>query len=149
MKFGKLKRKGFSSNSRCFPTRYLLKMAKSFIQVSKTKILPFIVIFCFFNNFLLKSQNKVSLILGRPLMSVVYDSAFNSILQFLVNFGILLPNHVISANQSFRCFFLNIYMFCSRQRQIRLLSIKKDFLSNYFSGGLQFSSPCGFREIFF
>ena len=54
--------------------------------------------FCFLNNFLLKSQNKFPLILGRPLKSIVYDSAFNSILSFLVNFDILLPNHVISAN---------------------------------------------------
>ena len=31
-------------------------------------------------------------------MTVVYDFAFNSILSFLENFGILSPNHVISAN---------------------------------------------------
>ena len=48
--------------------------------------------FCFFNNFLLKSQNKVPLILGRLLRLVVYESALNSILPFLVNFGILSPN---------------------------------------------------------
>ena len=54
--------------------------------------------FCFFNNFLLKSQNEVLLVLERPLRSVVYDSAFNSIFPFLVNFDILSPNRVISAN---------------------------------------------------
>ena len=35
--------------------------------------------FCFLNNVLLKSRNKVPLVLKWPLMSVVYDSAFNSI----------------------------------------------------------------------
>ena len=54
--------------------------------------------FDFLNNFLLKSQNKVPLVLERPLRSAVYDFAFNSIFQFLLNFVILSPNHVISAN---------------------------------------------------
>ena len=60
--------------------------------------------FCFFNNFLLKSQNKVTFFLGQPLKSIVYDSSFNSILPLQVNFGILSPNHIISANQGFRRF---------------------------------------------
>ena len=55
-------------------------------------------IFCFLNNFLLKSQNKIPFILGQPLKSVVYDFAFNSILSLLVNLVILLPNRVINAN---------------------------------------------------
>ena len=54
--------------------------------------------FCFFNNFLLKSENKIPLILELHLKSVVYDFAFNSILPFLVKFGILPYNLVISAN---------------------------------------------------
>ena len=108
--------------------------------------------FCFLNNFLLKSQNKVLLVLGQPLRSVIYDSAFNSILPFLVIFGILSPNRVISVNQGFRRFVLffvffcflfyffcflflflffffspRIYMFCNCQRQIRLLSINTNF----------------------
>ena len=93
--------------------------------------LLFIVIYFFLNNFQFKSQNKVSSILGRSLRLIVYDFEFNSILLFLVKFSILSPNLIISANQGFRRFFivlgfyfLNIYMFCSRQRQIKLLSIK-------------------------
>ena len=54
--------------------------------------------FCFLNNFLLKSQNKVLLVLGRPLKPAIYDFAFNSIFSFLVNFGILSPSHIINAN---------------------------------------------------
>ena len=54
--------------------------------------------FCFFNNSLLKSQNKVPLILEWLLRSVVYDYALNLILPFLVNFGILSPNYVVHAN---------------------------------------------------
>ena len=54
--------------------------------------------FCFLNNFLLKSQNMVLLVLGWLLRSVVYDSTFNSIFSFWVNFGVLSPNRVISAN---------------------------------------------------
>ena len=54
--------------------------------------------FFFLNNFLLKIQNKVSLVSGCLLRLEVYDSAFNSNLPFLVNFSILLPNRVISAN---------------------------------------------------
>jgi len=40
----------------------------------------------------------VSLVLGQTLSSIVYDSAFNLILPLFVNFGILSPNHIISAN---------------------------------------------------
>ena len=69
------------------------------------------IIFCFLNNVLLKSQNKVPNILERPLKSVVYDFAFNSIFPFLVNFGILSPNHVTSANQGFRIFFSTFICF--------------------------------------
>ena len=60
--------------------------------------------FCFLNNFLLKSQNNVSLVLGSLLRSVVYDSAFNSNFPFLVTFGILSPNCVINANYGFKRF---------------------------------------------
>ena len=61
--------------------------------------LLFIVFFFFFlNNFEFKSKNNIPSVLGQLLRSVVYDSAFNSILSFLVNFGILSPNHVISVN---------------------------------------------------
>ena len=54
--------------------------------------------FCFLNNLLLKSQSKVTLPLGWPLRLVVYDSTFNSILHFLVNFGILSTYCIISVN---------------------------------------------------
>ena len=54
--------------------------------------------YCFFNNFLLKSQNNVPLILELPLKLVIYNFAFDSILPFLVKFGILPPNLIISAN---------------------------------------------------
>ena len=54
--------------------------------------------FCFLNNFLLKSQNNVSFVLGRSLRLVVYDFAFNSNFPLLVKFGILPPNLVISTN---------------------------------------------------
>ena len=66
--------------------------------------------FCFLNNFLLKSQNKILLVLGQTLKSVVYDFVFNSILPFLANFGILSPNRVISTNYSFRCFSQYLYV---------------------------------------
>jgi len=95
--------------------------------------------FCFLNNFLFKSQNKVPLVLGWPLRSVVYDFIFNSILPLLINFGILSPNRVISANWGFRHFlmvlryyFLRFYMFCSRQRQIKLLLIKYRLFVKFF-----------------
>ena len=141
--------KGLLSNSRRFAMRYPLKIANSFIQAPKTAIFAVYSNFCFLNNFLLKSQNKVLLVLGKSLRSVIYDSAFNSIFPFLVIFGILSPNRVISVNQGFRrfvlffvffcflflfllfcfCFFFSprIYMFCSCQRQIRLLSINTNF----------------------
>ena len=54
--------------------------------------------FCFLNNFLLKSLNKVPLVLERPLRSVVYNFVFNLILPFLVKFGILPPNLIIITN---------------------------------------------------
>ena len=54
--------------------------------------------FCFLNNFLLKSQNKVPLVLERLVRFVVYDFTFNLVLPFLVNFGILSLNRVISTN---------------------------------------------------
>jgi len=54
--------------------------------------------FCFLNNLLLKSLNKVMFVLGRLLRSVIYDFTFNSILLFLVKFGILPLNLVINVN---------------------------------------------------
>ena len=66
--------------------------------------------FCFLNNFLLKIQNKVLLVLGRSLRLVVYNFAFNSIFPFLINFDILSPNRIISANQGFRRFSQYLYV---------------------------------------
>ena len=95
--------------------------------------------FCFLNNFLLKSQNKVSLVLGWPLRSVVYDFAFNSILLFFVNFGILLPNRVISANQDFK--FFSQYLYVLQLSEVNQIIINKHrLLSNSFSSGFQFIS---------
>lgn len=54
--------------------------------------------FCFINNFLLKSHNKIPLVSRQPLSLVVYDFAFESILPFLVKFSILSLNLVISSN---------------------------------------------------
>ena len=54
--------------------------------------------FCFFINFLHKSQNKALLVLGQLLKSAVYDFPFNSILPFLVIFRILPHNLIINAN---------------------------------------------------
>ena len=102
--------KGLLSNSRRFAMRYPLKIANSFIQAPKTAIFAVYSNFCFLNNFLLKSQNKAPLVLGWPLRSIVYDSTFNLILPFLVNFGILLPNCVISANQDFKYFSQYLYV---------------------------------------
>ena len=118
----------------------------SFIKALKTVFLLFIVILFFLNNFQFKSQNKVSSILKRPLRLVVYDSAFNSIFPFLVNFGILLLDCVISVNQGFR-FFFSQYLYVLQPLEANQTIINKPkHLSNYFSRGLQFSSPCGFRE---
>ena len=50
---------------------------------------------CFLNNFLHKNQNKVLLVLERLLRLIVYNFVFNSILPFLVKFGILPPNLII------------------------------------------------------
>ena len=61
--------------------------------------------FYFFNKFLFKSQNKVPLVLKRPLRSIVYDFTFNSfIFSLSIKFGILLHDLVISANQGFESF---------------------------------------------
>ena len=91
--------------------------------------------FCFLNNILLKSQNKVLLVLVRPLRLAVYDFAFNAILPILVNFSILPPNCIISANQGFRHFliilefyFLSIYMFGSCQRQKEIINKIQTFV---------------------
>ena len=144
MKFDRLKGKGLLSNSHCFATRHSMILLNS-SQPLKTVILPFLIIFVSLKKKFLKSQNRFSLILGRLLKSVVYDFAFNSILPYLVKFSILPLDLVISANQSFRCFlivlgfyFLSIYMFCSLQREIRLLSINTNVLSISFSGEFQF-----------
>ena len=110
--------------------------------------------FCFLDNFLLKSQNKVSLVLGQCLRSLVYDFAFNSIFPFLVKIDISPSNLIISVNQGFRHFlivlgfyFLSIYMFCNCQRQIKLLSIKIQTFCQILSQVDSSLSPCGFREI--
>ena len=62
----------------------------------------------------------------------------------MVKLGILPPNLVISANKGFRCFlivlgfyFLSIYMFCSHQRQIGILSIKLQNFSQTFLWRIQ------------
>ena len=49
--------------------------------------------FCFLNIFFVQSQIRIPFVLRQPLNSVVYDFAFNSILQFLVKYGIL-PSRV-------------------------------------------------------
>ena len=105
MKFGKLKQNGFLSHEVTPENGEFLHL------VPENCNLAVYSNFCFLNNFLLKSQNKVPLVLGGPLRSVVYDSAFNSIFPFLVNFGILSPNHVTSANQGFRIFFSTFICF--------------------------------------
>ena len=69
--------------------------------------------------------------MGRPLRSLVYDFAFNSILPFLVKFRIFVTKSRNQCELGFLDVFLNIYMFCSRQWQIRLLSINTDVLSNF------------------
>ena len=145
MKFNRLKGKSLLCNSRCFATRYTMILLNSSVLALENYDFAIFNNFCFLKNFFLKSQNRVSLILGRLLKSVVYDFAFNSILSYLVKFSILPLDLVISVNQSFQCFlivlgiyFLNIYMFCSLQRQIRLLSINTDVLSVSFSGEFQF-----------
>ena len=54
--------------------------------------------FSFLNNFLLKSQNIVSFVLGRSIRLIVYNFAFNSNFPFLVHFNILPTNLIISTN---------------------------------------------------
>jgi len=56
-------------------------------------ILQFIENFVSLITFCLKVRIRFHL-----LRLIVYDSAFNSILQFLVNCGILSPIHIINAN---------------------------------------------------
>ena len=145
MKFARLKGRGLLSNSRCFATWHSMILLNSSVQPLKTVILPFLIIFVSLKKNFLKSQNRFSLILGRLLKSVVYNFAFNSILPYLVKFNILPLDLVISENQSFRRFlivlgfyFLSIYMFCSLQREIRLLSINTNVLSISFSSEFQF-----------
>ena len=105
--------------------------ANSFIKSLITVFLLFIVIFVFLNNFQFKCQNKVPSVLGRLLRSVVYDSTFILIFPFSVNFSILSPNRVISANQGFYTFISVFICFVAVRRQIRLLSINTDILSNF------------------
>ena len=106
-------RNNLLSNSRSFATRLPLKMTNSFIQALKIAILPFIVIFVslitFCSKVRIRSRLKVKI---RPPLFCdnPYGIAFNSILPFLVNFGILSPNHVISVNQGFRRFSQYLYV---------------------------------------
>ena len=100
---------------------------------------------CLFNNFLLKSHNKVPLVLKRPLRSVVYDSAFNLKFPFLVNFGILLPNRIINVNQGVRRF--SQYLYVLQPLKVNQIVINKHKLFFKFSsGGFQFLSHCGFKR---
>ena len=62
-----------------------------------------------------------------------YDFALKSILPFLVNFSFLSPNCVIMWIRVLDVF-LSIYMFCSRQRQDRLLLIKFQSFLKLLSG---------------
>ena len=117
----------------------------SFIKAPKTVFLLFIVIFVFLNNFQFKSQNKVSSILGQPLTSLVYDSVFNSILPFLVNFGILSPNCIISVNQGFKHFSQYLYALQPSKANQTIINKHRRFVK-FFSSGFQFYPPCGFRE---
>ena len=75
--------------------------------------------------------------LGRTLRSVVYDSAFNTIFPFLVNFDILSPNHVISVTQGFRRFSEYLYVLQSSQANQNIIN-RHILLLNSFSSGFQF-----------
>ena len=87
----------------------------------------------------------VLFVLGRLLRSVVYDSAFNSIFPFLVNFDILSPNCVISANQAFRHFSQYLYVSQSSEANQTIINKQSRFVK-FSSSGFQFLSPYGFRE---
>ena len=56
------------------------------------------------------TQDQKEVLVKAIKVTVVYDFAFNSILPFLVNFGILSPNRVISANYDFRRFFFPVFI---------------------------------------
>ena len=119
-------------------------MANSF-KVPKTAILPFIVISTSLITFLFQSQNKIPLILGQPLRSVVYDYTLNSNLPFLVNFGILSPNHIISVNQDLRCFSQYLYVLQPLVANWTILNKHRRFVK-FSSDRFQFYFPHGFRE---
>ena len=82
----------------------------------------------FLNNFLLKSQNNVSLVLGSLLRSVVYDSAFNSNFPFLVTFGILSPNCVINANYGFKRFAQYLYVLQTSEANQKIINKHRLFV---------------------
>ena len=70
MKFGWLKENGLLIKSHYFAMRCALILRNSSVKAWKIMILTFMAIFCFFNNFLFKSYNKISLILRRCSRSV-------------------------------------------------------------------------------
>ena len=145
MKFGRLKQNSILSNNRRFAMRYPLKITNSSIQGLKTAILSVYNHFSFLNNVLLKNQNKIPLIFGRLLRSVVYDSAFNLIFPFLVNFSILPPNRIISTNQGFKHFSPYLCVLQSSEANQTIINKIEEFLSNV--SLVDYSlSPCGFRE---
>ena len=71
-------------------------------------------------------------ILRQPLRLVVYDSAFNSICHFLVIFGILLPNRVVSANQGFRRFSQYFYVLQSLEANQTIINKYRRFVNFFF-----------------
>ena len=101
--------------------------------------------FCFLNNFLLKSQNKIPLVLRRPLKSVIYDFAFNLILSFLKIFVILSTNRIISVNQDFKHFSQHLYVLQLSEVNQTIFSINTDFcqILSQVDSSLY---PCVFRK---
>ena len=79
-----------------------LTFANSSVKVLEIVILHFFSNFFFFNKSSLKSQNKISFILGRPLKFIIYDFVFNFFFFFfflcVAKIGILTPNVMISSN---------------------------------------------------
>ena len=78
MKFGRLKRNSLLSNNRRFAMRYHLENSEFPYLGPGNYDFAVYSNFCFLNNFLLKKQNEVPLVLGRSLKSVIYDSAFKA-----------------------------------------------------------------------
>ena len=78
MKFGRLKRNGLLSNNRRFAMRYHLENGEFPYLGPGNYDFAIYSNFCFLNNFLLKNQNEVPLVLGQSLKLVIYDFAFKA-----------------------------------------------------------------------